>query len=90
MERLFAKIVALYKIYFGGKKKFMTNKVGRPQKNKKNIYGFLIPKAPVCICGSREYFYTILTNDGDKIRARCKKCRYDRYYNSISEIWGPL
>ena len=68
----------------------MTNNVGRPQKNKQNIAGFLIPVAPKCICGNRDYFYTVLTGDGDKIRARCKKCRYDRYYNSVSEKWGPL
>jgi hypothetical protein len=68
----------------------MTSNVGRPQKNKDDDIGILVPVAPICICGSRNYSYTILHGDGDKIRARCKKCRYDRYYNSVSEKWGPL
>lgn len=68
----------------------MSNKIGRPTKNPKNIQGFLIPIAPICICGSREYSYTVLFNDGYKVRARCIKCRFDRYYNPVTEQWGPL
>lgn len=65
----------------------LINPIGRPIKNPKNFIDFLIVEPPTCICGQKDYSFT---RYGDTIRARCKICRYDRYYNSVSEKWGPL
>jgi hypothetical protein len=66
----------------------MQGKPGRPQKYPNGSIKFLVPAPPRCICGSDEYTFTYLENQGI-VRARCMKCRYDRYFNPVSQRWGP-
>ena len=47
---------------------------------------FLVREPPPCICGHSEYEITFSEKF---IRARCKECRYDRYFNAYSGKWGP-
>lgn len=68
--------------------KFMKSRPGRPVKYENGCGKFLIRAPPPCICGNNEYTFTIEKERG-VIRARCKKCRYDRYYNPLSNVWGP-
>jgi len=75
-----------------GKMRYMKpNNVGRPPKYPKNRLHFLIPNPPRCICGCSEYYFTVtkFSAKSGKIRARCKRCRYDRYFNPFSHDWGP-
>lgn len=54
------------------------------------------PMPPLCVCGKRDYRFSIWKNGGTGtiiyLKAQCRDnaCRFQRYYNSSSGKWGPL
>jgi hypothetical protein len=54
------------------------------------------PIPPACVCGNRNYRFSLWKNHSDGtivyLKAQCRnnECRYQRYYNSASGEWGPI
>lgn len=50
------------------------------------------PKPPNCICGKKDYIfrlYSYPTRSTSRLKAICRKCNYERYYNPLLREWGP-
>ena len=53
---------------------------------KKNKFAdMLIPVPPKCICGANDWW---IYPDGDREKAVCKKCGYQRYYYGSGDWTG--
>jgi hypothetical protein len=62
----------------------------------REILNINAPIPPPCICGKRDFRFSIWKNHSDgtivylKSQCRDNACRYQRYYLIATGMWGPV